>query len=114
MFVRVVKKSDISAAANKAVPERGPKACPWRAVSITGGTYACKAARGVSCVRYLCGKAPSLPLPDCDKGACTCHYKHHEDRRDGNRRTTAFLSTIETWRTEERRSTRGRRLKDRP
>jgi hypothetical protein len=112
VFVKVVKGKSASAAPSKTTPGRA-NTSPWRAVSIVGGTYACKAARGVSHLRYLCGKAPSLPLASCDSRACNCRYEHHGDRRDDNRRNTAFRSTLETWRTEERRKTRGRRRDDR-
>jgi len=37
--------------------------------------------------RYLSNNAPQLPLPKCDSKKCTCHYKHHDDRRSANRRS---------------------------
>jgi len=38
-------------------------------------------------ILYLSNNAPHLPLPKCDSINCTCHYKHHDDRRSANRRS---------------------------
>jgi hypothetical protein len=112
VFGKVLKGKGVSAPPSRGVAERGVNARPWRAVSISGGTCACQASREVTHARYLGRDAPALPLAGCDGRACSCHYKHHDDRRDCNRRTPAYMSTLETWRTEERRQNRGRRRED--
>ena len=60
---------------------------PWHAVSVTTEQFCCGAARGLLGRRYLAAEAPRLPLAECTvKDACSCKYKHHEDRRGSPRR----------------------------
>jgi len=55
---------------------------PWHAISIVPGNSCCYAARTLSGQRFLSSQTPpSLPLQDCSQVACTCRYRHHEDRR---------------------------------
>jgi hypothetical protein len=58
-----------------------PKSKRWHAVTIEPGRKACEAARKADGVRFLATEAPRLPLADCDAPACTCHYRHYDDRR---------------------------------
>lgn len=61
----------------------------YRAVSIWPGEPCCQGARQLSLMRFLCAKAPRLPLPECDQQNCTCRYQHFSDRRSGaDRRRT--------------------------
>jgi hypothetical protein len=47
----------------------------------------CAAVREQSQTRYLCNKAPMLPLPDCSNASqCRCKYRHWQDRRQEDRR----------------------------
>jgi len=58
-----------------------PKSKRWHAVTIEPGRKACEAARKADGVRFLAMDAPRLPLAGCDALACTCHYRHYDDRR---------------------------------
>lgn len=59
----------------------------WHAVSVTSEKFCCEAARGLLGRRFLAAEAPRLPLADCTgKDACSCKYKHYEDRRGPPRR----------------------------
>ena len=54
-----------------------------------------------------------LPLPTCDAARCTCHYKHHKDRRAGPRRRGDWGGPMVAQYTgSERRRTSGRRADD--
>jgi len=46
----------------------------------------CKAVKELSGQRFLHGKAPLLPLPDCAQPECKCIYRRIEDRRTDLRR----------------------------
>jgi hypothetical protein len=55
---------------------------PWHAVSVVPGTSCCSAVREVAGKRYLSREGPpSLPVKGCPMVACTCRYRHHDDRR---------------------------------
>jgi len=58
-----------------------PKSKRWHSVTIEPGRKACEAARKIEGVRFLAAEAPHLPLAGCDAAACTCHYRHYDDRR---------------------------------
>lgn len=44
-------------------------------------------------MRFLTGKTPPLPLPNCTAPHCFCRYVHYEDRRKTDRRDP-FLQEI--------------------
>jgi len=74
----------LRALASQSTPENR-----YRAVAIWPGDPCCQGARQLSLVRFLCAKAPRLPLPECDQLECTCRYQHFSDRRSGvDRRRT--------------------------
>ena len=61
----------------------------FRAVSIRPGDGSCEAARQFGNMRFLCTKAPRLPVPECTAAVCNCRYVHYSDRRSGlDRRRT--------------------------
>ena len=64
----------------------GPTEGRYRAVSIWPGEPSCEGARQMSLMRFLCAKAPRLPLPECDQVECNCRYQHYSDRRSGGDR----------------------------
>lgn len=68
----------------RATTERVPKAeagmCT-HAVSVVPDLMGCAAVRGIENRRFLSAEAPPLPLAGCDVERCTCHYRHHADRR---------------------------------
>lgn len=84
----------------------------FHAVSIIPGDSACAAAHRFTGKRFLSAHAPRLPLPMCDAPHCSCHYKHHKDRRAGPRRRSEVGMMVASYNGSERRRTRGRRAED--
>jgi len=85
----------------------------FRAVAIRPGEHSCEAARQFGKMRFLCAKAPRLPVPECDAGVCNCRYVHHADRRSGTDRRAVYDWTRERQLgVVNRRSGRGRRATD--
>jgi hypothetical protein len=92
---------------------------PWHAVSVvTGsvvsGAYVCEAAAKLRGTRLLSTEAPNLPLPDCTAPSrCTCHFRHHPDRRSERRRARDNGFGDRSFSGVERRGpSRGRRATD--
>jgi len=85
----------------------------YRAVSIRPGEECCEAARQFGKMRFLCAKAPRLPVPECTAATCNCRYIHYADRRSGKDRRSVY-----DWSRERqlgmvnRRAARGRRATD--
>jgi len=72
---------------NPKAPE--PTKSPWHAVSISGGSAACRAVKALGNQRFLSAEAPALPLPQCSSAStCKCIYRHWSDRRAILRRET--------------------------
>jgi len=85
----------------------------FRAVRIRAGEDCCEAARQFGNMRFLCYKAPRLPLPECTAASCQCRYVHYPDRRTGqDRRRTWDWSREREFFGVNRRSGRGRRATD--
>jgi hypothetical protein len=85
----------------------------FRAVSIHAGEQCCEAARQFGNMRFLCAKAPRLPVPGCDAVSCECRYVHFTDRRSGeDRRGTYDWTRERQMGFVNRRSRRGRRSTD--
>jgi len=81
----------------------------YRAVSLNPSIDCYAAAKHAAGKRYLLNEAPHLPLADCALPAsCSCKYRKHADRRDGDRR---LLGTAESnrWFAGSERRQRGRR-----
>ena len=86
-------------------------ATEFHAVSLKLRSDACGAAKALESQRFLPKDAPMLPLNDCDNPNCQCKYEHHDDRRAGPRRDAEVGLPSEAP-SEERRSSRGRRVDD--
>jgi hypothetical protein len=85
----------------------------WHAVTILPGATHCQAAEAAKGRRFLSTEAPILPLRECDAAACTCKYRHHEDRRGAPRRSEEARGGGLRSRTGfDRRNSRGRRETD--
>ena len=85
----------------------------FRAVSIRPGEDCCEAARQFGKMRFLCAKAPRLPVPECTAATCTCRYDHYADRRSGKDRRSVYDWTRERQLgVVNRRAARGRRATD--
>lgn len=69
------------AATNQVPQEHVRLSNPWHSVAIQPGPKRCEAVTGRLGMRYLSRDAPKLPLKDCTEPACTCRYRHHDDRR---------------------------------
>jgi hypothetical protein len=85
----------------------------FRAVSIRPGEGSCEAARQFGKMRFLCTKAPRLPVPECTAATCNCRYVHYADRRSGQDRRARYDWTREReLGVVNRRSGGGRRATD--
>ena len=85
----------------------------FRAVSIRPGEDCCEAARQFGKMRFLCAKAPRLPVPECNAATCACRYVHYADRRSGKDRRSVYDWTRERQLgVVNRRAARGRRATD--
>ncbi len=85
----------------------------YRAVSIRAGEDCCEAARQFGKMRFLCARAPRLPVPECTAATCTCRYVHYADRRSGKDRRSVYDWTREReLGVVNRRAARGRRATD--
>jgi hypothetical protein len=82
----------------------------YRAVSLAQSTGCHAVASGFAGKRYLLREAPSLPLTDCANPAkCSCKFRKHADRRDGDRRLLGMAETNRWFAGSERRQRAGRR-----
>ena len=92
------------------------KASPYQAVSVHCYEGACDRAKKLQGERYLTAEAPVIPLSTCTASRCHCVYRHHEDRRSGekDRRKLHDLSgaTPATSDMDDRRHGSGRRATD--
>jgi len=85
----------------------------WHAVAILPGATHCQAAEAAKGRRFLSTEAPILPLKKCDAAACTCKYRHYEDRRGAPRRAEeAGKGGLRSRTGADRRNSRGRRETD--
>ncbi|WP_210395880.1 hypothetical protein [Motiliproteus sediminis] len=75
-----------SAKQRSAPAKKAPKS-RWHAVEVLASANACSAAHNARGHRFLSRESPTLPLENCDCSQCNCRFKHHEDRRSGDRRT---------------------------
>jgi hypothetical protein len=83
----------------------------YRAVSLAPNAACAAAVREAVGRRFLLRDAPRLPLPGCTKSAhCTCRYRKHADRRDGDRRLFGTMESERWFMGEERRQGGPRRL----
>jgi hypothetical protein len=80
----------------------------YHAVSIQPGNPCCQRARALQGQRFLSRDAPPLPLKNCSRETCTCHYQHYDDRRSGPRRAREIGVAIDGWHEAEQRTEQGR------
>jgi hypothetical protein len=94
-----------------AVKAKAPRAGgAYRAVSISSATECHATAKDGAGKRYLLHEAPRLPLVGCAKPAdCSCKFRKHADRRDGDRRLLGATETTRWFSGSERRKHGGRR-----
>lgn len=83
----------------------------YHCVELQFRADACDAVKRIEGTRFLPDEAPHFPLPGCDAATCSCHYVHHEDRRDGDRRNPFGQQASEPPASvgDDRRSKRDRR-----
>jgi len=80
----------------------------FHAVTVMPGADACPQACSLHGVRVLSADAPKLPMAGCDRPElCDCRFKHHDDRRAGQRRRVSRTPPL-----GERRAVQGRRADD--
>ena len=64
---------------------------PFAAVSIRPAADSpCAAVLALNHQRYLAVRAPSLPVPGCDRQKCGCRYIRYADRRSAGDRRDPF------------------------
>ncbi|MBT1444318.1 hypothetical protein KJI95_07235 [Shewanella sp. JM162201] len=90
---------------------------PFHCVAIVSDSDSCTAQKALGQKRFLSAEAPTLPLPNCDKAQCQCHYQHFEDRRvPGTDRRARYGLSDELYghfgETNRRARSKGRRLSD--
>ena len=78
---RRLAKSEPAEAPQQAPREHVRVTNPWHSVAIQPGPKRCEAVTQLLGQRYLSKDAPLLPLKACTEPACTCRYRHHDDRR---------------------------------
>jgi hypothetical protein len=85
----------------------------YRAVSLAPNNGCDPATNDIATgKRYLLREAPRLPMAGCPTPAsCTCKFRKHADRRDGDRRLLGMAETNRWYAGGERRNRGGRRTK---
>jgi hypothetical protein len=100
--------------AKKRAPSARPKPThaggDYRAVSLAPSIECYAVAKDGAGKRYLLREAPQLPLADCAMpGTCSCRFRKHADRRDGDRRLFGEVEFNRWFGGAERRARRSRR-----
>jgi hypothetical protein len=86
------------------------KVCDFRAVSLAPSLECCTATKAVASKRLLWREAPNLPLSGCTmRSDCSCKFRKHADRRDGERRLLGGQADKQWFVNSERRKRQGRR-----
>ncbi|HEX2789004.1 MAG TPA: hypothetical protein VHN17_01105 [Steroidobacteraceae bacterium] len=84
----------------------------YRAVSLAPNIMCDAVSKDVAGKRYLLREAPRLPLAGCATPAsCSCKFRKHADRRNGDRRLLGMAETNRWYAGGERRNRGGRRTK---
>jgi hypothetical protein len=84
----------------------------YRAVSLAPNGACHAIAKDVAGKRYLLREAPRLPLAACaTPAACSCKFRKHADRREGDRRLLGATECTRWFAGAERRERAGRRSK---
>ena len=82
----------------------------YRAVSLVPTIECYVAAKDSGAKRYLLRDAPRLPLAECATPTnCSCKFRKHADRRDGDRRLLGEAESSRWFAGSERRQRRPRR-----
>ena len=86
-----------SSGSNKKSPKSATRTkssiSPYHGVEVKMPYDACEEVLKLHGKRYLSANAPILPLSGCDQH-CTCKFKHHNDRRQEDRRDSFSSSGI--------------------
>ncbi|HWS14330.1 MAG TPA: hypothetical protein VN279_16125, partial [Rhodocyclaceae bacterium] len=65
---------------------RGGETTAMHCVEVRYRGRGCEPVKRIEHVRFLPDEAPRLPLRGCTARNCRCHYVHHDDRREAERR----------------------------
>jgi hypothetical protein len=96
--------------ASSARPKPSHAGADYRAVSLAPNIACNAATKDAADKRYLLREAPRLPLAGCATPAnCSCSFRKHADRRDGDRRLLGMTETNRWFAGAERRARGGRR-----
>ncbi|MGH1536491.1 MAG: hypothetical protein ACRBDX_00330 [Gammaproteobacteria bacterium] len=82
---------------------------PYHCVELKISYDACEEVLALHGKRFLSAEAPILPLQGCNQ-QCTCKFKHHDDRRQDDRRDAFSSSGIHFSGEKNRRLGGDRRL----
>jgi hypothetical protein len=101
----------------KSAPRVGPARLNadgnYRAVSLQPSPNCQAAVKYGAGKRYLLRDMPRVPLANCAMAAiCSCKFRKHSDRRDGDRRLLGEVKTTRWYPGSERREPRCRRSAD--
>ena len=90
-----------------------PRINAYQAVAIIHTRKACPAAQAEGDRRFLARRAPTLPLPDCDRpDRCTCKFQKFAERRTGAQRLQKTNEVGRWYPGVEKRKRKGRRVVD--
>lgn len=108
------KKTGQSKISSKASSKAASKntISPYHCVELKIPYDACEQVLELHGKRFLSAEAPQLPLPGCDQN-CSCRFKHHDDRRQDDRRDSFSPSGIHFSDDKNRRISGDRRRKSR-
>jgi hypothetical protein len=101
----------VSNAAGVRVRDRKHPTNSYHCVELRFPRDGCDAVKRVGTKRFLSAEAPGFPVPGCNAARCSCHYVHHDDRRQSDRRNPYAQQTRQPLTTtgEDRRITPDRR-----
>lgn len=75
----------------------------YHAVSISPCSRACRNVKKLRGQLFLASEAVALPVAGCDHKHCTCSYRHHQDRRNGEDRRFPNNLMTELYQQQEHR-----------
>jgi hypothetical protein len=113
LFAATPREYPLKKSAPGVSPTRLNAGGDYRAVSLQPCPNCHAAAKYGAGKRYLLGEMPRVPLANCTMPAnCSCKFRKHADRRDGDRRLLGEIVTTRWYPGSERRGLECRRSLD--
>lgn len=88
------RRAPVKRSGSNSMPLAGPRPPSFKSVELVPGDSPCPAVKKLAGHRFLCAEAPRFPLRECNRGACTCSYRHHADRRKDPRRAADSCTNV--------------------